>query len=405
LFFADPNEGSRKTVGPDFWASAYRVPGKATMAPDQESLRLAARLREDMDGAAHGERVSLARAKRAGKIVHEVKSYLRDNPLFLKNFKQWFAAHMKGYDRSTADIYETIYIHTSNPENKGKTYRNIKDVLCEWRLSHPKRKRFTPLTKEQKAAKALALKEEAMAAARAEVREEVKALAKDLVEIKAKAEVKRQSQVERRDVLATAPPGPPKEFAGESPGAGLLRLSEITQPGEHEAHLAEAYGCLAHSARNDNLRLRIQADEEVGALLQAVWVIAEYWMPVAGCEQDIIENCGEYISTILNPDDDPDDPDPDDEPRPTPPDEPTPTPHDEPTPPPPETTWASLRHRITEGDCFQVLGRFRRSHAGQVQLGLTSSPYPGRFEDYYRGCRQRNSPSTPCAGSTWSNPC
>ena len=102
------------------------------------------RLREALDLAAVAQSNALDRAIASGQIVCEVKDYLRANPTILQSFEQWFRASCRKYSLSTASTYARVYKHVS--VNKNTCYKSIKEVLNDYRLTHPRRPRYVPPT-------------------------------------------------------------------------------------------------------------------------------------------------------------------------------------------------------------------------------------------------------------------
>jgi hypothetical protein len=110
------------------------------------------RAREALDHFDVAQSKTLERAIAAGQVFSKVKEYLKDNPTVLQTFEQWFRSHCRGYSIKTAYRHIIVYKQTSNSQ---KVYQSIEEVKKDWRLTHPKKKRYVPPTTKEASAQLL----------------------------------------------------------------------------------------------------------------------------------------------------------------------------------------------------------------------------------------------------------
>ena len=121
-----------------------KIKKRETTAPELLSLRDTLSLA--LEAAEQGENTALQRAIEAGRVVVEVKEYLRQNPLHLLDFKSFWARYFKGKNRRTANTYERVYRQVK--VDSSVNYPSISECLAAYRKANPPKKRFTPDAKE-----------------------------------------------------------------------------------------------------------------------------------------------------------------------------------------------------------------------------------------------------------------
>jgi hypothetical protein len=88
-------------------------------------------LHQALGAIVRAERDSVALACKAGEQVARAKQWLKDHPLVLQSWTQWFRMNCKDYSLRSANDYEKVYMQIN--KDSSICYPSIRACLDSWR--------------------------------------------------------------------------------------------------------------------------------------------------------------------------------------------------------------------------------------------------------------------------------